>query len=143
MLEKGKAYKKLATTKKTTFTKEKLKKGTYYKFIIIAENGGAALATSKPVFIATSGGKVANPKAVTVKKTNVNLKRKETFKLGAEIKKGSGTIKNKRKLKYESSNEKVAVVDKNGKIKAVGKGKCCVYAYAQNGAYKKVKVEVR
>ena len=119
-----------------------MKKGTYYKFIIIAENGGTALATSKPVFIATSGGKVANPKAVTVKKTKVNLKVKKTFKLGAKIKKGSGTIKNKRKLKYESSNKKVAVVDKNGKIKAVGKGKCYVYAYAQNGVYKKVTVTV-
>ena len=32
-------------------------------------------------------------------------------------------------------------VEKNGKIKAVGKGSCTVYAYAQNGVYAKVKVK--
>ncbi|WP_301955735.1 glycosyl hydrolase family 28-related protein [uncultured Eubacterium sp.] len=41
-----------------------------------------------------------------------------------------------------ATNEKVAVVSKNGVIQAKGKGKCLVYVYAQNGIYKKIKVKV-
>ena len=52
-------------------------------------------------------------------------------------------MKKHRKLSYETSNPAVAKVLKNGKIKAVGKGSCNVYVYAQNGVYKKVKVTVK
>ena len=47
-----------------------------------------------------------------------------------------------RKVAWESDNINVATV-KNGKIKAVGKGTCYVYAYAQNGVSAKIKVTVK
>ena len=46
-------------------------------------------------------------------------------------------------LRYMSSDRKVATVSKAGKVKAVGKGSCKVYAYAANGVWKVVKVTVR
>ena len=46
-------------------------------------------------------------------------------------------------FRYASSNTKVAKVDKNGKITAVGKGTCYIYVYAANGLAKKVKVTVK
>ena len=105
------------------------------------------VSTSKMVHIATSGGKVGNHKSVTTKakKNKVTLKLKKTFKLGAKAVAASKKLKVKshRKLKYESSNVKIATVTSKGVIKAKKKGTCYVYVYAQNGISKKIKVVVR
>lgn len=53
------------------------------------------------------------------------------------------TIRYYRALSYERSNNKVATVTKNGKIKVVGKGTCKIYVYAQNGEYKTITVTVK
>ena len=45
-------------------------------------------------------------------------------------------------MAYETSNSKVAIVT-SGKIKAIGKGSCYIYAYTQNGVCAKVKVIVK
>lgn len=42
----------------------------------------------------------------------------------------------------ESSDKSIATVNQKGKITALAKGSCYVYAYAQNGVYKKIKVKV-
>lgn len=47
------------------------------------------------------------------------------------------------KMRYETTNKDIATVDKSGKIKAQSKGACYVYANAQNGVYKKIKVTVK
>ena len=46
------------------------------------------------------------------------------------------------KLRYLSTDTKVATVSKSGKITAKGKGTCTIYVYAVNGARKAVKVTV-
>ena len=46
-------------------------------------------------------------------------------------------------LVYESSNTRIAAVSKSGKIKAVSKGSCTIYVYAQDGKCQKVKVKVK
>ena len=48
-----------------------------------------------------------------------------------------------RALKYETSNAKIATVSSKGVIKGKAKGTCYIYAYAQNGVYKKIKVLVK
>lgn len=138
-------YVKLKTLTKTSFTHKKLKKGTYYKYIVIAEGNGKARAISKTLHIATKGGKVGNDNSVKVKKSKFKLKKGKTAKIKAYAKAKSKKLKVKkhRKLSYETSNPAVAKVLKNGKIKAVGKGSCNVYVYAQNGVYKQVKVTVK
>lgn len=138
----GKKMKKLKTLSGTSYTKKKLKPGKTYKFIVAAYGGGKALATSKTIFIATAGGKIGNPTAVKVNKTLVRLKAKKTFKLRATMK-NKKPVKRYRKISYESSKPTVAKVSKTGKIKGLKKGTCYVYAYAQNGLFKKVKVSVR
>ena len=52
-------------------------------------------------------------------------------------------IKKHRKVSFESSNPEIATVSKSGKITALKRGKCTIYAYAQNGVYKKVKVTIK
>ena len=138
----GKTYKKLAETTKQTYTQKKLTRGTYYKFIVVAVGyNNSELAISKSVHAATKGGTVGNISKVTVNRTSVSLKRGQTCQLKVKAVKDSGkTVRTHRKLSYESSNDLIAKVDKNGKITAVGNGTCYIYVYAQNGRSQKVKV---
>ena len=142
----GTSYKKIATVHRKTFTNKKLKKGTYYKYMVVALNEkGEVVAISKLIHVATKGGKVGNCKKLKVNKSKVNLKQGKKFKLKvkqiAESKKVK--LKKHRKIAFESDNQDVAVVSKKGIITAKKKGTCSVYVYAQNGVYKQVKVTVK
>ena len=155
----GKAYKykKLATItngKTRTWTHTKLKKATYYKYIVKAYKlvDGKKVITdiSVSVHAVTKGGNYGVAKAVSVTKignkknvTEVILKKGKTAQItAAEVKKDK-KIKHHRKLCYESSNPDVATVTARGKIKAIGKGSCTVWVYAQNGVYKAITVTVK
>ena len=155
----GKAYKykKLATItngKTRTWTHTKLKKATYYKYIVKAYKlvDGKKVITdiSVSVHAVTKGGNYGVAKAVSVTKignkknvTEVILKKGKTAQItAAEVKKDK-KIKHHRKLCYESSNPNVATVTANGMIKAIGKGSCTVWVYAQNGVYKAITVTVK
>ena len=143
----GSKYKKLKKITSTSFTQKKLKKGTYYKYLVVAINAkGKTITTSKTIHIATSGGKVGNPTKVTTvaKKDAVSIKAKKTFNLKAKsVAPKKVTVKKHRVIKYETTNPKVATVSSKGVIKGVKKGTCYVYAYAQNGVAKKIKVTVK
>ncbi|MBQ1406625.1 MAG: hypothetical protein IIY88_00690, partial [Eubacterium sp.] len=146
---KGKKYQKLMTSAKTSATIKKvagakLKKGTYYKFMMVAvDASNKVISTSTVVHAATAGGKVGNPTKITTKakKNKVTVKVKKTFKLAA--KQAGKKIKKHRAVSYETSNAAIAVVSKKGVIKGLKKGKCFVYVYAQNGAAQKINVTVK
>ena len=146
---------KLATIKKANVTgktfkkvnKKKVKKGTYYKFIVVAlDKNNKVVSTSKTVHAATTGGKVGNDKKVTTaaKKNKVSLKKKKTFKLKAKEVPASKKLKVKRhrKVAYESTNTGIAKVNSKGIITGVKEGICYIFAYAQNGISAKIKVTV-
>ena len=140
-------YKKITTVTGTTFTQKKLKKGTYYKYVIVAISDGQALATSKTIHVATVGGKVGNNKTVKINKPKGSLKLalKKTYKIKASGIAQSAKLKVKkhRKLSYETSDPKIATVTKKGVIKATSKGNCKIYVYAQNCMNKAIKVMVK
>lgn len=52
-------------------------------------------------------------------------------------------MKKHRKVCFESSNPSIATVSAKGVIVAKKKGVCYVFAYAQDGAFAKVKVTVK
>ena len=147
--------KKLKTTSgnKQNFRKvagKKVKKGTYYKFLVVAlDKDNKVVSASVTIHAATKGGKVGNHKSVSVSKTVIkkakSLKKGETLKLGAKTAVQSKKLKVKqhRGLKYEITDTKTATVSKNGVIKGKKKGSCYVYIYAQNGVSKKLKVIVK
>ena len=149
----GKKYKlKLIKTikgsKTIKWTQKKLKKGKYYKYMVIAYKNVSGLrmpiAASVTVHAATKGTKYTIAKAVQINVTKISLAAGKTFQLKAsEVKdEPAKKISAHRKIKYESINPKVAKVNKNGKITAKKKGKTTLYVYSQNGLYKKVKVTV-
>ncbi|MBO5302998.1 MAG: glycoside hydrolase family 127 protein [Lachnospiraceae bacterium] len=132
----------------TSYTHKGLKKATYYKYIVQAykmvDGKVSILETSKTIHSATKSNKSANVKSLKVNKKKVTLAKKgKTFKLKVTQKKTSKKFTNHRDVSYESSNTKVATVDKNGKITAKKKGTCTIYVYAQNGVYQTVKVTVK
>ena len=134
--------KKIATVTGNTYTVKKLKKGTHYKYTVVAVRGDNVLAASKTIHVITSGGKTGNYTKVKLSKSKLKLEAGKSKKIKATLKSGKKKVKIHRKLAWESDNIAVATV-KNGKIKAVGKGTCYVYAYAQNGVYAKIKVTVK
>ncbi len=134
-------YKKIATVKGTSYTAKKLKKGTYYKYTIVAVKGDEAIATSKTIHVVTDGGKKGNNTKVKLSKTKLSLTAGKSKKIKATLKYNK-KVATHRKVAWESDNVSIATV-KNGKITAVGKGTCYVYAYAQNGVSAKIKVTVK
>lgn len=146
---KGNRYVKLKAVKGKSYTQKSLKAGTYYKYLVVAVRGDAAIATSKTIHVATKGGKAGNVKSVSVaakaNKGKLTLKKGASFKLKAKAAAQSKNLKVKkhRALAYESSDPSVAAVSKKGVVKAKAKGKCTVFAYAQDGTCKAVKVTVK
>ena len=147
--------KKLYTVTGNSMTLKKvagasIKKGTYYKFIVVAlDKNNNVVTTSKLIHVATKGGKVGNHKSVTIKKAV--LKKAMALKKGKSLSLKPTVVPQSKKLKvkkhvgirYESSNKKVATVSSSGKITAKSKGTCYVYVFAQSGVFKKVKVVVK
>ncbi|GEM_PF-1733338 len=152
-------FKKLATLKgasKITWTHEKLKKGTCYKYMIIAYrniNGHIITIANAPILHGvTSGGKYCVAKSVKINKVGKKKKAtKITLNKGKKAAIKAVEVKAAKKLKlsrhrglsYETTNPKVATVTKKGVIRAVKKGKCNIYVYAQNGISKEIKVTVK
>nr|MCR5208485.1 Ig-like domain-containing protein [Eubacterium sp.] len=132
-------------TVKKTF--KKLKKGKYYKYVVVAykkagDGSNRVISKSKSVHCATPGGKKGNPTGISVK-TKMTVKKGKKVKIKAKLLKKGKVATHIAKLRYESSNVKIAAVDKNGYLKAKKKGTVTVYVYTQNGIAKTIKVKVK
>ena len=145
---------RLTKTTKQKVVFKKLKKGTYYKFTVsaykIVNGTEQVISSSKVVHAATKGGKVTNVKKVTAKIKNkaaktIKLKKKKSATIKTTVTKQNKKLKLKshRKIKYESSNPKIAKVSSKGKVTAKAKGKCYIYIYSQSGVFAKVAVNVK
>ena len=145
---------KYITTLKGSSTKsyivKKLKKGTYYKYMVVAykttSSGDKVLTSSKSAHIATKGSKKnSNFASLKLKKSSLKIKNGKKADIKATLKKPKGQqVKvHIAKLRYESENPAVATVSHNGKIKGIGKGKTKINVYTQNGICKTVTVTIR
>ena len=134
---------------KTAWTCKGAKKGTYYKFLLVAyqtqKGTKRVLASSKVIHVATSGGWVGNYRSVKVKPAKAQLKKGRRLVLKATPIRADKRRKVNRHqgIAFESSDTKIATVNKKGQLTAKNKGSCTVFVYAQNGCCAKVKVTVR
>ena len=135
------------TASKKSYTAKKLKKGKYYKYMVVAYKNiygeKRVIETSVSVHIATKGGKYGNPTAVTYGKSKISVKTGKIFTLKPGLKTKTKVKTHIAKFRYESTDPSVAIVNKKGKIKGIRKGTCEIYIYAQNGLYKKIKITVK
>ncbi len=150
-------YKKIATVKgditKYDITKlngKKLNPKKNVKVYVVAQKkvkGKYKKIFKTPTFhIAGAKSKYSNVKKITVKKNKYTLKVGKTAKIKAKIvlgKKNKKAIAHVKKFRYKSTNTAVVKVDKNGKIKAIGKGKATVYVYSNNGTAKAIRITVK
>ncbi len=133
----------LKNTRSTSVKIRELEKGSFYKFYVVAYNGNTKIATSYKIHSVTEGNEqYGNPTKVTLKQASADLAVGETFKIKATVNSDKKVRKHVSAVRYRSNKTSVCTVNKNGKIKAVGKGTCKVYAIAQNGKRKAVKVTV-
>ena len=150
---KLKKVKTIKGNKTFKWTKKKLKKKKPYKAVVkayVMEKGKKKYVKTSPVVHAyTSGGNknYTNPKGVTVKEESVSLKSGKTCRIKASVKKlkkGKKLMPSSHapKLRYLSSNKKVATVSSSGMITAKAKGSCKIYVFAVNGASKAIEVTV-
>ena len=154
---KAKGYKKIATLKgdatKYDITKlngKPLNQKKNVKAYVVAYrkvNGKYKKITkSLKLHVAGYKSKRTNTKEIKLKKSKFTLNKGKTAKIKGSIvledskKKPVNHVK---KLRFKSSNKKVAKVTKSGKIIAKGKGTCTIYVFANNGMAKKVKVVVK
>ena len=145
----GKKMSKISVIKNPKTTSGKLrkqKKGKYYKYIIVAykksAGGNKVVSFSKTIQCITDGAKYGNPTGIKIKKTKIKLRTGKTLKLKPKMISKKKVALHLTKFRFESSDESVAKVDKNGKIKAIAKGKATIYIYLQNGLSKKITVTV-
>ena len=147
----GKVYplRKVISTTKMSQKIMKLKKGTYYKYVVIAYKmtgaGQKVIASSKTIHVATTGGKVGNYKKVKLNKKIVKLKCGKVFKIKAEQvpERKNVKVKRHRNICFESSNPAIATVSASGRVKAKKKGRCVIYVYSQSGTFNKMIVKVK
>ena len=97
--------------------------------------------TINNVRINSSKGRTTGASKSITKVAGKSLKKGKSLRLKA--KQVGKSVKKHRALSYESTNTKIATVSMKGVIKAKAKGTCYVYAYAQNGKCKKIKVRVK
>ena len=107
------------------------------------------IGEASPVVHAITGGydeKYCNTRSVTLNKTSLTLRvgRSRAIKASLEgVKRGKRPLQHVRKVRWYSSDSNVATVDGNGKVRAVGKGRCTVWAIANNGVRASAKITVK
>lgn len=146
----GKKLKKLADVdeKVRSYTVKKLKKGTYYTYQVkaykVIDGKKVILAESSPIHSVTTSKTYGNPTKIVIKESSITLTAGTTKKVTYQV-----VLPENKKMKafagttyFETTNQEIAIISKNGRIIAKEKGACYVYVYAQNGVYKKIKLIV-
>ena len=102
-----------------------------------------------PEVHAITGGytsKYCNARSVRLNRSGLTMKvgGSKTLRASVEkVKSGKKLVNHVAKVRYYSSNANVATVDKNGRVSAVAKGRCTIWAIAPNGVRTSAKVTVK
>ena len=159
---KTKKIKSIKDKNVTSYVKKNLLPNTCYKCSIcpymIINGTKYYLVMGPQMHVYTGGGskKYTDPKDIILNKESVTLKTNDKhlfnapqseFQLNAKViptdpSKELISTGHAPLVRYESSDKSVAKVSDKGRIYAVGKGSCNIYAYTQNGIRKTCKVTV-
>ena len=154
--EVGKKIKSIGLVNGLSSTRKGLKRGKYYRFAVFAFNSnGKVIASSKFVYICTSGGQYSNYKSLTFKNNlgNLSVGASGVLIYNATAHRSLSNVKINRKIAVESTDPKVAVAwtarTRIGSkmqnvvvVKPLARGTCYIYVYLQNGVYAKKLIRV-
>ena len=96
--------------------------------------------------VGSKNKKYTNPKSVSLNNKNIILTEKSTCKLNAtvnKVNKNKKLLNHVSKVRYWSTNTKVAKVSSTGVVTAKKSGTCNIYMISENGAKTKVKITVK
>ena len=144
---------KTVNGKTLKWTKTKLAKNTAYKFYVVAEkksDGGYKTISKSLVghcYTGNVGGKYTNPKALTLKKSALILKKGKTATIKGTVtkvntSKALGT-NHEKLLRFRTSNPFIATVNASGKVTAKNTGTCNIYVQTINGMWNVCKITVK
>lgn len=147
-------FKKLATLKgndNTVFVHKKTAKNTFYKYYIkayrLVDGRRVTVSRSEEIHFVTDvkGYKYGNPTKVALSSKKCTLNKGKTFNLKNRVKVYSSkkVLLHTDKVRYMSSDSRVAKVNSRGRITAEKAGRCNIYAIAQNGRAAKITVTVK
>lgn len=137
-----------AAANTTNYTVNNLKQGGYYKYRVKAyrmvDGDKIIIITSKIACSVIEANNYANPIKLTTDIVSIDLGVGETYTVNCKIvlPKGKKEKENKAAIRYDSSNMAIATIDNKGRVQAIAKGSCYVYAYGQNGIFKRIKLTV-
>ena len=145
--------KKKVSSSKATYTFKKLKKNTCYKVKVVAQKkqGGKykKVGSSYVIhFVTTNSKYITNPKKINIKKESLSVKEGSTKVLQTAVtkaKKGKSLLEEGHagKVRYFSTDKKVATVNSLGMVTGKGEGTCKIYAVAVNGLYDSIDITVK
>lgn len=147
-------FKKLATLKgndNTVFVHKRTAKNTFYKYYIkaykVVDGRRVTVSRSEEIHFVTDvkGYKYGNPTKVALSSKKCTLNKGKTFNLKNRVKVYSSkkVLLHTDKVRYVSSDSRVAKVNSRGRIIAEKAGSCNIYAIAQNGRAAKIIVTVK
>jgi len=129
-----------------------LEKGATYKSYVRAwkwVDGQKTYVDESPYVHALTGdynSTLSNVRSVKLNRRSLLLNKGNSKKLKSTVnlvKSGRKALDHEKPVRYFSSNVKVATVQSDGRVRAVGKGRCIIYAIAVNGIRASVKITVR
>ena len=147
-------FKMLATLKgndNTVFVHKKTAKNTFYKYYIkayrLVDGRRVTVSRSEEIHFVTDvkGYKYGNPTKVALSSKKCTLNKGKTFNLKNRVKVYSSkkVLLHTDKVRYVSSDSRIAKVNSKGRITAEKAGRCNIYAIAQNGRAAKITVTVK
>lgn len=152
----AKSLKQVKNGKKTTLTVKKingkkLNTKKNFKLYVMAYQwkDGKKIALAKTMVIHVAGKdnrKYTNVKNIKLKKTSYTMKKGAGVTLRSKAvlynkHKKQLSVKHTKEFRYMSSNQKIATVTADGKIKVKGTGSCTIYVFAKNGCKRKIKIK--
>jgi uncharacterized protein YjdB len=147
------AAKNTKSTDKTSVTLKKLDgkaikfNKTFKLYLEGFDSNGKSMGKTPTAYVAgKDNSKLTNAKSIKLTKKSLSVDTGKTVNIKASVKladKKKKLPKNAAKLRYVSSDETIATVDKKGAVKGVNSGTCFVYVFAVNGLAKKVEITVK
>ena len=120
-----------------------------FRVMVVAKQGDKTLAKSLMCHVVgRKNRKYTNAKGIELVKTAVTLRAGKSASVKAKIVSADAAKKqlgssHGAELRFETTDARVASVDKNGKITAKSKGKCTVYVFTRSGQAGKITVTVK
>lgn len=142
-------YQLVGTTETTDIVQKKLNSGKTYQYYVTAyktvDGKETQIGKSAVLYVTADTAKYTDVKNIKTSKTTYRLSNGNKKKLTILLVKKSKTkalTSEAKKLRYYTTDSKVAKVNSKGIITAKGKGICYIYVVAGNGVQKRIKIVV-